>query len=850
MTSATTGIRGDESSLVASLSLEQKIRLLTGADAWQLYGEDAIGLRPLVMSDGPAGVRGKRFDRADPSSSLPCPVALAATWDVALVRSVAAALGHEARAKGVDVLLAPTVNIVRTPLSGRGFECFSEDPVLTARIAVAYVQGIQSTGVAATVKHFVANDSETDRRNYDARITERVLRELYLPPFEACVVEADIALVMAAYNSVNGASMTANRALLRDLLKTEWGFGGVVVSDWSGTRTTGASARAGLDLVMPGPNGPWGERLVAAVQAGNVTEAEIDDKVSRLLVLARRLGALRQAVDGGAPAAVRGRNGPAADPAIHARIDPGLLREVTARSFVMLRNRRGLLPLKAGGIRSLALIGPNATGPQSQGGGSVRVLPVVRPGLADSLRAALDGAEVSVHQGCLNSPTVPAPGDGGLRDPVSGEAGVRVEVRDAAGKVLYDALFPTSVLTWWDGLPAAVNVPGSEVVMRARFRPDADGPYLVGAAGVGHLRVSVDGSMVGEATTLFPRDVVEAFSRPPELRIPVELKAGREVDMRFEHRPDVRGRGAGFVTMRLGIAPHREEESLLEDAAAGAAAADAAIVVVGSAEGTESEGYDRETMALPGRQDELVRQVAAANPNTVVVINSGMPVLMPWADEVAAIIQVWLPGQAFGEALADSLLGLTEPSGRLPVSIPRVEADSPVLRAQPEAGELNYSEGLLVGYRGYDRSGTEPLFCFGHGLGYTEWTYESLAAAPESLTPGQDIHVAVTVRNSGGRSGREVVQLYVEGPDDDPSRPLRVLAAFAVVDAEQGELVEARLTVPARLLARFDEELRQWVWRPGTYALHAGRSSRDLRLATHVALESPAGGDGAGRSIS
>jgi beta-glucosidase len=453
-----------------------------------------------------------------------------------------------------------------------------------------------------------------------------------------------------------------------------------------------------------------------------------------------------------------------------------------------------------------------------------------------------------VYQGCLNSPTVPAPGDGGLRDPVSGDAGVRVEVRDAAGKVIYDSLFPTSVLTWWDGLPPAVNVPGTEVVMRARFRADADGPYLVGAAGVGHLQVSVDGSMVGEATTLFPRDVVEAFSRPPELRIPVDLKAGRDVDVRFEHRPDVRGRGAGFVTMRLGIAPHREEERLLQEAVEGAAGADAAIVVVGSADGTESEGYDRETMALPGRQDELVRRVAAANASTIVVINSGMPVLMPWADDVAAIIQVWLPGQAFGEALTDSLLGVVEPSGRLPVSIPRVEADSPVLRAQPEAGELVYSEGLLVGYRGYDRSGTEPLFCFGHGLGYTDWSYESLATAAVSLTPGQDVHVAVTVRNSGGRAGREVVQLYVEGPDDDPSRPLRVLGAFSVIDAEPGAQVEARLTVPARLLARFHEELRQWVWRPGTYTLRAGRSSRDLRLATQVVLESPAGGDGVGRS--
>src|SRR2546427_6118784 len=257
MSSAKSVIRGDDSGLVGRLSLEQKVRLLTGAAGWRLYGESALGLRPIVFAEGPAGVRGTRFDPARPSSSLPCPVALAATWDEQLVHDVALALGNETRARGVDVLLAPTVNIVRTPLSGRGFECFSEDPVLSARIAVAYVRGVQAAGVAATVKHFVANDSETERRTYDALVAESVLRELYLPPFEACVAEADVALVMAAYNSVNGAFMTANRALLHDLLKTEWRFRGVVISDWSATYTTVPSAQAGLDLVMPGPHGPW-----------------------------------------------------------------------------------------------------------------------------------------------------------------------------------------------------------------------------------------------------------------------------------------------------------------------------------------------------------------------------------------------------------------------------------------------------------------------------------------------------------------------------------------------------------------------------------------------------------------
>jgi beta-glucosidase len=279
------------------------------------------------------------------------------------------------------------------------------------------------------------------------------------------------------------------------------------------------------------------------------------------------------------------------------------------------------------------------------------------------------------------------------------------------------------------------------------------------------------------------------------------------------------------------------DEDLLQEAAKAAAGAAVAVVVVGSADGTESEGYDRETLALPGRQDELVRRVAAANARTVVVVNSGMPVLMPWADEVAAILQVWLPGQAFGEALADALLGVVEPGGRLPVSLPRLEADSPVLHAKPEAGELAYTEGLLVGYRGFDRSGTDPLFCFGHGHGYTDWSYEKLAPAAGSIAPGDDLSLAVTVRNSGGRAGREVVQVYVEGPDDDPGRPLRVLAAFASIGANPGQQAEAQLTVPARCFGRFDESLSRWASHPGTYTVHAGRSSRDLRLSTKVVLQ-------------
>jgi beta-glucosidase len=312
----------------------------------------------------------------------------------------------------------------------------------------------------------------------------------------------------------------------------------------------------------------------------------------------------------------------------------------------------------------------------------------------------------------------------------------------------------------------------------------------------------------------------------------VSIHAGREVDVRVEYRPDSR-----FVTMRLGIAPRWQEERLLEQAAQAAAAADVAIVVVGSAEGTESEGFDRETMGLPGRQDELVRRVAAANPNTVVVVNSGMPVLMPWADDVAAIIQVWFGGQALGEALAEVLSGDGEPGGRLPVSMPRADTDSPVLWAQPDNGVLPYGEGLLVGYRGYDRKETQPLFAFGHGLGYTDWHYESVTRSEVTTAAGDDVELVVRLRNSGKRAGREVVQVYLESPQDDPSRPLRTLAGFANVAAEPGESVEARVALRARSFACYDESAGDWIIPPGLYTIRVGRSSRDLRLDTKVVLQ-------------
>jgi beta-glucosidase len=847
----TSGERGQTAALslgelpdYQKIPLEDRIALLTGTDTWHTAENPAIGLRPLTVSDGPAGVRGAAMDERVPAASLPCPSALGATWDPQLVAVVAGELAGEARSKGIDVLLGPTINMMRTPLGGRGFECFSEDPLLTALIAAGYVTGLQDGGVAATLKHFVGNDSETGRQHLNVLADERTLRELYLVPFEACV-QAGARLVMAGYNRVNGVPMTEHHHLLTTILKDEWGFAGVAVSDWGGARSTLPTALAGLDLVMPGPDGPWGARLAAAVIAGRIAEATVDDKVRRLVGVAARAGADRA-----------GSLTPPAEVPAPLLASPSVLRRAAAASFTLLRNVNEALPLdpttlgpttldpttldpttlgpatlgRAGRRYGVAVIGPNAVRPVSQGGGSAAVpgAPVSVP--ADAIASALAGYQipVTVREGCTNWEVVPEPGLGSLTDPETGDPGVRLDVRTCGGTPLVSEHREAAALIWWEP-------PGGDrtatLTLRARYRPQTTGRYVLAAGGTGQLTLAVDGQEIVTGHAPAADDPVRAMTRPGEFRAVRELAAGTGIDL--ELTLSAADWGLPPVALRLGIVPEPEEEAMLAAAAAAAAAASAAIVIVGTAPGGEAEGTDRITLALPGRQDELIRRVAAACDRVIVVVNAGMPVLAPWAEQVAAVGYAWLPGQAFGEALADVLLGRAEPGGRLPVTIPRAEADCPVLHAIPEAdGTLRYDEGLLVGYRGYDRAGVEPLFPFGHGLGYTTWCYESAEATPSA---DGSVTVTVTVRNTGYRHGREVVQAYHEPPGSDPADPPRTLAAFTAVTAAPGESVTARLIVPRRAFAHWSErDGGTWILPAGEHVIRIGRSSRDLPLALEV----------------
>ena len=818
---------------LSELSLEEKVRLLTGADWWALH--EVPGLRRLVTSDGPAGVRGERWDEREPSANVPSPTALAATWDEARIERLGDLLAAECRRKGIDVLLAPTVNLHRTPYGGRHFECYSEDPLLSAVVGAAYVRGVQSGGVAATVKHFVANDSETDRFTADVRVAERVLREVYLPPFEAAV-RAGVWAVMAAYNSVHGVTMTES-PLLRRILKDEWGFDGVVVSDWYAARSVSAAGPGLLDLVMPGPGGPWGEALVAAVRRGEVAESAVDDHVLRLLRLAARVGALA-----GVPAAT----GPAAswpDAAIAAE-----LRGAAAAGVVLASHPGSVLPLDAGSLRRVAVVGPGAAGLRTMGGGSATVFPPHARNLVDALRAALgDGVEVVPAEGVRATDRVPVAARELLAHPGTGTPGVDVrffEDSGTAGRPLGGQHRLAASLFWWGPIEAGLSAADVDrVEVRTRLRVPETGRYVVGASGLGHLVLEVDGRALLDTRTSLPpdTDLAGAVARPPQAGAAVELTAGRPVDVLLTHRPS-RGVALGgtlpdVLSVQLNLQRIVDEDAELERAVALAAGADVAVVVVGTSEEVESEGFDREHLRLPGRQDELVRAVAAVNRATVVVVNAGAPVLLPWADDVAAVLLAWFPGQEGANALADVLLGHAEPGGRLPVTWPAAEDGLPSVL--PRDGVLRYDEGLFVGHRAYDRDGRVPRFPFGHGLGYTTWEYVSAAAPPE-VVAGDGVPVTVTVRNTGSRAGREVVQVYASRPGSGVERPVRWLAGFAAVHAEPGQVVTVEVAVPATAFRHWGAT--GWAVEPGTFRLEVGSSSRALWLGVDVSVEASVAG--------
>ncbi|MCC2318827.1 beta-glucosidase family protein [Cellulomonas chengniuliangii] len=789
------------------------------------HPEPEIGLRAIVMSDGPSGVRGTVWDERDPSLNLPSATALAATWDPDLAYRYGAAMAREARRKGVDVVLGPTINLHRSPLGGRHFEAYSEDPLLTAVIADAVVRGLQDHGVAACPKHYVANDFETERFTASVDVSAKALHELYLQPFEHVVTHAGAWSLMSAYSGVDGVTMSESD-LLRTPLKDAWGFDGVVVSDWTAVRSLDA-ARAAQDLAMPGPDGPWGEALVAAVEAGDIPAATVDEKVRRLLLLAARVGALAvEGAEDGTP--------PADEPP--AEVDPDavlLAREVEVRGMVLARNDGALplLPPDAPAPRRIAVLGQSAVQPRTQGGGSATVMPTRTVSPVDGLRAALPDVDIVHATGALaHQGVVPFDLDE-VRDPQTGEHGLRARFLAADGAVVLDEVRRSSALMWLGDAPDAAVF---ELV--AEFTPTATGEIELGFATVGSTVLEVDGEPVLEVTLGADSDDLAAgLMAPPSATTRVHVEGGRAYRLRWRRVVAPLGAGQDGMARSVGFTAGwrpvvDSPEQLIAEAAALAREADVAVVVVGTNEQVESEGLDRQDLRLPGAQDDLVRAVADANPRTVVVVDAGSPVLMPWRDQVGAVLLTWFGGQEYGNALAEVLVGSREPGGRLPTTWPAAQEDVPVLDVTPRDGVLRYTEGIHIGYRAWLRAGAVPAYRFGHGLGYTSWSYDAVRVEPE----GHDVIVRVALTNTGLRRGREVAQVYLERGDSVVERPVRWLAGWAVVAADPGEHVTAEVRLAARAFQHWDAASGAWAAEPGPFTVLVGGDVAADRLAATV----------------
>jgi beta-glucosidase len=800
---------------IADLTLEEKVRLLTGRDFWSTWPIERIGLRSMVVSDGPAGVRGDVWDERSPSVNLPSASALSASWDVGLARRYGAVAATEARRKGVDIVLGPTINLHRSPRGGRHFEAFSEDPVLTSALAAAYVTGLQDNGVGATPKHYVANDSETERFTVDVRVHERSLRELYLLAFERAVVEARAWLVMSSYNAVNGTTMTEND-LLETPLQDEWGFDGVVVSDWSAVRSL-TSAEAAQDLAMPGPDGAWGDALVAAVRGGRIDEAVIDRKVRRILVLASRVGAF-------------GDDGP--PPLMHVEHGAAFAHEAAVEGMVLLENR-GELPWNAADLRSVAVIGNNAEFARTQGGGSATVVPerVVSP-LA-GLRAALPDADIRYAVGAVTQAGLAGVRRAQMTNPVTGDPGARVSFRDAKGVEFFVEDRSGTEFVWFGGSSPTARAHDVEVAFT--FRPDRTERIEFGFALTGHGRLWVDDELALDAdVTPDSADPGAAFLTPGFRTTVVDVVAGESRDVRFVHdNPDTDGVLASALSVTIGTRPvEGDAEELIADAVGAARAADVALVIVGTNAQVESEGFDRESLALPGHQDALVRAVAAANPRTVVIVNAGSPVLLRWRDEVAAVLLGWFGGQEFGAAIADVLLGVVEPGGRLPTTWPATEEDVPVIETTPTDGVLAYDEGIHIGYRAWLRAGRAPAYWFGHGLGYASIAVTGVRGR-DSASAGATVTLEVTLENTSDRLGKQVVLVFAERAGSAVERPVRWLVGFAAARVEGGATATVPVDVPTRLLAYWEDG---WHYESGAYTLRVGTAVDALPLETGLTL--------------
>jgi beta-glucosidase len=795
--------------LIKRMTREEKATLTGGKDLWHSSPLERLGIPALKLSDGPNGVRGKA-DEIQPitSASFPVGSAMAATWNPSLIKEIGMALGEEAHAKGAQVLLGPTVNIHRVPLAGRNFECFSEDPYLSSVMAVSYIRGVQSQGVAACVKHFVCNDQETDRFSISAEIPDRVLHEIYLPPFKAAVIEAGVHTVMSAYNRVNGVFASEHRSLLLELLKDQWGFDGLVISDWYGTYSPAAAVN-GCDLEMPGPPRWMGKTSLLAEPQPD--EEILNDQVRRLLRTLYRTNAFK--------------NQPGKEMAENRSAHRELIRKAGIEAIVLLKNMDDTLPLDPEDTQTIALIGQLADEVSFQGGGSSQVTPhyVVSP--REALEHALSN-QIHYAQGYDIRKQSPAIDPSWWINETGAEGPLSVTYfrnTGLAGEPFQQTSCLTSSLSWFGETMEHWDPKEFSVRMEGEFQPAETQEYTLVFSPMGRGRLWIDQELI--------LDLWDDSSADHKAEIDLILEAQRTYALTIEYACDLDLR---WRAVHLGILPTAKPD-LFQEAIDLASKSDLALVVAGLNPEWETEGNDRESLALPGEQDRLIEEVAAVNPNTIVVLQTGSPVLMPWLDQVQAVIQAWYLGQESGNALAEVLIGAQDPGGRLPTTFPADIKDNPAFGNFPgRDGKVHYQEGIFVGYRHYDATGIKPLFPFGHGLSYTTFVYQNLELNLESYSGDDLIEISVEVTNIGTRPGWEVVQLYLHDKQSSLPRPPKELKGFQKILLQQGETRKISFELESADLAFYNDRLGYWVVEPGEFEILVGRSAGDILLTKNI----------------
>ncbi|KAL2844797.1 glycoside hydrolase superfamily [Aspergillus pseudoustus] len=814
-------MRFDVEEVLCKLTQEQKTALVSGVDFWHTYPIPEHGVPSVRFSDGPNGVRGTRLFGGPPSTCLPCGTALGATWGEDLLLEAGGLLGRECIAKGVHCLLGPTLDILRSPLFGRGFEGLGEDPYLTGTLASAIIRGIQSTGVMTAVKHFVAYNQEYERRRVDAVISDRALREIHLRPFQIVARDAQPAALITAYNKVNGTHASQSAKLVEHIVRKEWGWNPLITSDWVGTYSTAEALNAGLDLEMPGPSRYRGSLLQDALDTGQVHQATIDDRARNMLRFARR--ATRVPVLEASPAA--------AEVVSRTRT---FNRKLCAESIVLLKNEGSILPLPPD-IKRIALIGSHMKRTAICGGGSAQLEPEYSVSLYDALCEVLPPTTVITYApGHDVHKTLPLIiiTNGSLEfynDPPNGNAklslGTEPIWRTHFELMDYDGIAELDRDRFW-------------VIMTGSFVPDTTGLWEFGIAVYGTANLYIDDELVIENTSNQVPGTAFFGSGTLEKRASRSLLAGQEYMIRVEFgsantSPLLAGKKANFAGggLHLGACPKLDKHQALKDAVAVAKEADYTIICTGLNEDWESEGFDRPDMDLPPGIEQLINEILAVCPSTVIVNQSGTPVTMPWARNAPCIVQAWYGGNETGYGIADVLLGHVNPAGKLPFSWPIDIRDNPSFRNFGMAVEISYTEEIYVGYRFYEKMGRNILFPFGYLFllhPFDSSTNRRVSIIEEISNPTKPWKIQVSIKNTGQLAGAEVLQVYISPRYPDIDRPLKELCGFKKVFLAPGQRTRVEIPIDRYAASYWSEPGGLWITNKGVYHVVVGSSSRNI----------------------